>query len=305
MTNESPVRILIARRPHPTESSAEEFAAWFARTSPAVIRTVTVLPSIWPSGAPDELGEDYQRWIRKETKKCERAALEALKEACVPDDSLDATPFQFVTAASETDALSAAATNFNATIILLGSHASAPEGRFVAGSTADALLHCAPVSLGLAPRDLRASKKGVTRVNCAYVDTEQSQEALRKACDYAHRWDVPLRLVAFTPHGPSMYPTETLYKHAKEATRQWRDQAQIILERGQERALARFDDLRVDLAIGSGEDWESSITDLDWKKGDLLVVGSSTLGVFGHTFLGSSTNQIVRNSPVPTVIVPV
>ena len=142
-------------------------------------------------------------------------------------------------------------------------------------------------------------------MNCAYVDTEQSHEALRKACDYAHRWNVPLRLVAFTPHGPSMYPTETPYRHAQEATRQWRDQAQSILERGEERALERCASLHVDLAIGSGDDWESSITNLEWKKGDLLIVGSSTLGVFGHTFTGSSINQIVRHSPVPTVIVPV
>ncbi|TIH71146.1 universal stress protein, partial [Klebsiella pneumoniae] len=102
MTDESPVRILIARSPHPAESSAEEFAAWIARTSPATIRTVTVLPSIWPSDTPDGLGEDYQHWIRKETKNCERAALQALKNARVPDDSLDTHPFEFITATSET-----------------------------------------------------------------------------------------------------------------------------------------------------------------------------------------------------------
>ena len=38
--------------------------------------------------------------------------------------------------------------------------------------------------------------------------------------------------------------------------------------------------------------------------GDLLIVGSSTLGPFGRVFIGSSTNQIVRHCPVPTLITP-
>ncbi|MGY0604365.1 universal stress protein, partial [Corynebacterium amycolatum] len=88
---------------------------------------------------------------------------------------------------------------------------------FRMGSTADALLHCSPLPLMLVPRNLDFSKAGPTRVNCAYVDTEQSQQALRHASDLARRWEVPLRLVAFSPAGVSLDPTQVAFGDAVDA----------------------------------------------------------------------------------------
>ena len=44
--------------------------------------------------------------------------------------------------------------------------------------------------------------------------------------------------------------------------------------------------------------------DVDWADGDVLVVGSSSLGPIARVFLGSRAAKIVRHSPVPVVIVP-
>ncbi|MDO5684864.1 MAG: universal stress protein [Bifidobacterium sp.] len=313
MATNEPLTILIARKPGSTTTWGEEFAAWIARTGErrhrrkngVSVRTITVLPTIWPSDEPAAMSDNHRSWIEAEAQACRHAALHALKHADVPKSCRAKEPFEFISRSSETAAITQAATDCNADFVVIESSPDAPDGRFQAGSTADALLHCAPVSLALTPRSPKFSKKGIARVNCTYVDTEQSKEALRKACDLAHLWGIPLRLVAFAPRGASMYPTQTPYHHEDEDMVEWREQALALLDRGRDRALARHADLDVEMAIGTGHDWSGAMENINWKKSDVLIVGSSTLGVFGQVFLGSSTNQIVKHSPVPTIIVPV
>ena len=57
-------------------------------------------------------------------------------------------------------------------------------------------------------------------------------------------------------------------------------------------------------AIGYGEDWGEALEDIEWQDGDVLVVGSSSIGPLARVFLGSRATKIVRHSPVPVVVVP-
>ena len=43
---------------------------------------------------------------------------------------------------------------------------------------------------------------------------------------------------------------------------------------------------------------------MEWEDGEVLVVGSSAIGPVARVFLGSRASKIVRNSPVPVVVVP-
>jgi nucleotide-binding universal stress UspA family protein len=56
--------------------------------------------------------------------------------------------------------------------------------------------------------------------------------------------------------------------------------------------------------IGHGESWDEALEDVEWEEGDVLVVGSSSSGPIARVFLGSRASRIVRNSPVPVVVVP-
>ena len=60
----------------------------------------------------------------------------------------------------------------------------------------------------------------------------------------------------------------------------------------------------LEIAIGRGEHWEEALEDIEWEDGDVLVVGSSTIGPVARVFLGSRGAKIVRHSPVPVVVVP-
>src|SRR5699024_5740075 len=138
-----------------------------------------------------------------------------LLAAGVPEKMLDEEQLAMVYSDhSETSRLMVAGEELGADVILLGTQADSQDGRYRMGSSADALLHCSPLPLMLVPRNLNFSKAGPTRVNCAYVDTEQSQQALRHASDLARRWGVPLRLVAFSPAGVSLDPTQVAFGDA-------------------------------------------------------------------------------------------
>ncbi|MDK8511530.1 universal stress protein [Corynebacterium bovis] len=301
-----PLRILVTWRPESTGTECADYAAWLARTQPVVVRTVTVISRVWSPQPNGRTNSDFERWLAAESTACAASARDALRAAGVPASMIDPDqPSVVEIDHSETTALISAAEDFGADLMLLGSHPAAPRGRFRIGSTADALLHCAPLPLGLAPRQPKLSKRGVTRVNCSYVDTEQSHQALRHAADLAHRWGVPLRLVAFSPRGATMYPTEVSFDESSDMMVEWREQALALLDRGRDRALERHGDLHVLTETGSGYGWSGAMNALKWKKGDLLVLGSSVLGDFNRVFIGPSTNQIVRHSPAPVLISPV
>ncbi|WP_311488979.1 universal stress protein [uncultured Corynebacterium sp.] len=267
--------------------------------------------------------EAFNTWLEAEMAAAGESARAALLAAGVPEKMLDEEQLAMVYSDhSETSRLIEAGEEFGADVILLGSQADSPDGRFRMGSTADALLHCSPLPLMLVPRNLDFSKAGPTRVNCAYVDTEQSQQALRHASDLARRWDVPLRLVAFSPAGVSLDPTQVAFGDAVDAAgagsagvdsagassaaaplaEAWQVQATELLERGRKRALSRHPDLEVTTKTGIGASWEEAVGAIKWRKGDLMVMGSSVLGDFNRVFIGPSTNQILRHVPVPVFL---
>lgn len=306
-----PLRLMMTWRPGSTGNESAQVLAWIARTKaelPGSItaRTATVISRSWSPQEGSREQQEYQRWLDAESEACAATAQAAIREAGAPAGLLDEQyPSAVATDHSETKHLIDAAQDFGADIMIIGSHPAAPRGRFRVGSTSDALLHCSPLPLLLAPRSPSLSKRGVTRVNCSYVDTEQSHQALRLASDMAARWNVPLRLVAFSPRGATMYPTQVPFEDNSNMMVEWREQALALLDRGRDRALVRHPNLRVETDAGSGYGWSGAINSLKWKKGDLLVIGSSVLGDFNRVFIGPSTNQILRHAPVPVLVSPV
>jgi nucleotide-binding universal stress UspA family protein len=61
---------------------------------------------------------------------------------------------------------------------------------------------------------------------------------------------------------------------------------------------------QLEAVVGRGETWDEALDDVEWDEGDVLVVGSSTIGPVARVFLGTRANKIVRESPVPVIAVP-
>lgn len=60
----------------------------------------------------------------------------------------------------------------------------------------------------------------------------------------------------------------------------------------------------LELEAAVGRSWCVAMDSVEWDRGDVLVVGSSSTHRLSRVLLGSSAAKIVRHSPVPVVVVP-
>ncbi|HEU0182012.1 MAG TPA: universal stress protein, partial [Agromyces mariniharenae] len=54
----------------------------------------------------------------------------------------------------------------------------------------------------------------------------------------------------------------------------------------------------------TGATIEEAVEGLDWHDGELVLVGSSRLAAPRHLFLGSTAAKMLRELPVPMIVVP-
>ncbi|MGD7002637.1 universal stress protein [Corynebacterium halotolerans] len=302
-----PIRVLVAWRPDSRGTESLEFAAWLGRTTPIVVRVATTFLRPWPSTSLSKLGGKYSKWHRKEALACDTKVRKALRNAGLPEEQWDEDVSVFSDGTSESVLLTQAAADFGADLMVLGSKAAAPKGRFLAGSTADALLHSSPQPLALAPRAVKLSKRGVTRVNFAYLtgDPEESTQSLYFAASLAQRWQLPLRVLAFSPGGIADDPVNDQLDLAADLTVEWREHSMALLDRAKDSVLDRYPELNMTTDIGSGAGWSGAVESLKWKKGDLICLGSAPPGPIERVFIGSTATDFLGHVQVPVLIHPV
>jgi nucleotide-binding universal stress UspA family protein len=172
------------------------------------------------------------------------------------------------------------------------------------GSTVNRLLHSAHVPVAVAPRGFRAPAGArVERVTAAFAGA--GDDLVVAAGGVAARVGATLRIASFAVRPRAPYTVAVGREADDSAVTEWVDE----IRAAQQAALDRVRELPVvpsdcDAVVGRGEDWEDALDDIDWGPGDVLVVGSSSVGPLARVFLGSRSEKIVQHSPVPVVVVP-
>jgi nucleotide-binding universal stress UspA family protein len=197
-----------------------------------------------------------------------RAALERARER-LPGDVAAASLVHH--ARSAPAGLLEVAERHEAPMIVVGT-----SGHPAIGSVTARLLHGSPVPVALAPHAFRARPAArVGRVTAAFGGSRGLVDA---AAALAARLGAPLRIASFAVPAHGSYGAE-----AEE------------IETGMGHAPA---------VVGYGSSWEAAIDDVEWREGDVLVVGSSSAAPAARVFLGSRASRIIRHSPVPVLVVP-
>ena len=290
--------LLVAYAPDGRSKAVLDLAAMFARSAGEELVVCAVVPAPWyPS--PARVDAEYRDYLHK-------TAEEALVKARLrlPAD----LPARYVVhdARSAPAGLLEVAEQEGAALILTGSSPAGGTGHVTPGSVSSRLLYSSPIPVALAPRGFRARPDArVARVSAAFGGTETAENLVIAAAGVAARVGATLRLVSFAVRSRAPY-TVAVGTEADEAlVAEWSHE----MEEASRSALAKVHDLpRVPhecaIAIGRGEDWEEALEDVEWDDGDVLVVGSSTIGPVARVFLGSRGAKIARHSPVPVVVVP-
>ena len=194
----------------------------------------------------------------------------------------------------------------DANLIVVGSSSAGVFGHVALGSVSDRLLHSSPVSVALSPRGHRCKPDSrVERVTAAFGGSEVADDLVLGAAAVAAHVGASLRVASFAVRSRPPYTAGVGSGPEQAIIKQWVQEieaaSRAILERiGELPAVPR----ELETVIGYGENWDEALEDIEWRDGDVLVVGSSAVGPVARVFLGSRASKIVRHSPVPVVVVP-
>lgn len=290
--------LVVGFTPHKGDRTPIMLGATLARSAGQDLRVVTVVPAPWPTPVAGGTDREFKRWSQEYGARAVAESESAIAELC-PDLSVEAVA---VPGSSVAAALIAEAERADAAMIVVGSGHDGSWGSVVVSSTADRLLHSAHIPVAVATRGYRATPDAtVTRATCAFRGDESSRAVLTRAAAICRDVGASLRVATFAVRGRTMYPPEVLGEDDildAYVTHTSAEQDKAVAALGAEAPA------EVETAVATGRTWSQALEALHWDRGDVLVVGSSSASLMSRLFLGSNATKIVRQSPVPVIVVP-
>ncbi|MFT4230179.1 MAG: universal stress protein [Microbacterium sp.] len=290
--------ILVGYRSDETGVAALSLAALLARSADTDLVVCAIVANAWPVD-PTNLDVEYLAYL-------DRVAEQHLEQARAR--LADDVPTTFVThrAGSVPKGLMEAADEHDADLIVVGSSSAAAHGRLSLGATAERIAHSSSLPVAMAPRGFRAAPAStVRRVTVAYGGSTGGGELVQAAARVAAQVGASLRLAAFAVRPTTPFAGSVVSGNDDLVVEQWAKRATDAIQ-------SELDEVRqlphvpgeLDAVLGEGLSWADAIDDAGWAEGDVLVIGSSRGGPVARVFLGSRSSKILRNAPVPVVVVP-
>ncbi|WP_319428891.1 universal stress protein [Mycobacterium sp. RTGN5] len=280
------MRLLIGYLATPGGADALALGVRLARTFDAELDICAVLPVPIPLNMEyqGELGDQAEQWLDE--------ALET-----VPEGITAHTHVSFHESFAE--GISAEAERLAAAAIVVGGAGGGLAGGFSLGSVVNELLHSAPVPVVVAPRGIRHSDvERIRSVTCAVGMRPGAEHLLDMAVRVSTAAGTPLRLVSLVPQDEygsrNQAGPETIRQQAL-------DHAAATLATAKSSLAEGFP---VSVMVADGATVEAAVEKLDWRDGDLIMVGSSRLAQPRRLFLGSTAAKMLRVLHVPLVVVP-
>lgn len=284
--------------PEESDPGGLQLASMLARSTGEDLVVAAVVPAPWfPSMA--RIDAEYRAYVNAEADDALAVARSRLPTGL-------AATFVRHAARSVPAGLLELAEQHDARVIVLGSSSAGVFGHVALGSVTGRLLHSSPRPLALATRGFRTrTGTRVRRVTVAYGGSQAAEDLVVATAPIAAACGASLRLASFAvwsrPPYTSRLGTDTEDTVLAEWLAGMRAAAREVLAEVRLQPDVPHD---LDGVVGIGPTWEAALDDVEWAGGDILVVGSSTVGSLMTVFLGSRATKIVRHSPVPVVVMP-
>ena len=276
---------------------AVTLGAMLARPANLRLVVTAVVPEPWP---PHPVRSDEQ-FLAYQASMAEKALTEAQPQV----GNHRAVDYVLRRARSVSSGLLEVAEENDATYVVLGSSPNGALNRVAIGGIADRILHSAAVPIVVAPRDF-TFRPGyrLSRITVAFGRGDGDSDLLVRATDRAMSVGADLRVACFAV--APLASLATLGGAAAEAETlvadRWVDSLKPIIAATLERSTGHPAADTIDITVGRGSSWAEALTDIAWSNDEILVVGTSSSPI-GRIFLGSHAAKIVRNSPVPVMLV--
>lgn len=270
-------------------ADAAALGARLARSLGAVLHLVIVLPSEGTRNAAVPPERAYEDHIRRQAK-------EWLEDAVVrlPQELTRTGHVRF--GESYADGLIAAGEEFGARLIVVGAAGGSLFGRHRLGSVASELLHSSTIPVALAPAGTADEDDHIVpRITVAVGTRPGADNLLDEAVSMATESRVGLRLVSLVPFDvPPGLDTGAIRVVGDEHAQEVLAVAKGLLP----------DELDAQIEHAPGDSVEDAVAHLSWLPGEVVLVGSSRLAQPRRLFLGSTAAKMLRELPVPMIVVP-
>ncbi|WP_299517909.1 universal stress protein [uncultured Serinicoccus sp.] len=265
---------------------------WAARLSAAAgeeLHVAMILPSDERSViTPPDAG--YDRHLRERAQGWLDEATSAL-----PTGTAHRTHVRY--ADSFAEGLIDLADDLDASTIVVGAADGAHLGRHRLGSTTNELLHSSDVPVMVVPRGSAETEgsDGIPRLTVAVGTRPGAPALLHEAVRLATATGAGLRLVSLvTVDLPGSIDTQTIRMAGEAHAGEVMKAVRSALPEG----------LHVETVTGRGSTIQEAVSQLDWRPGEVILVGSSRLASHRRLFLGSTASKMLRELTVPMVVVP-
>jgi nucleotide-binding universal stress UspA family protein len=291
------VTVVVGYRAGKIGLSGLHLAVRAARTLETSLTVATIVPRPWLTPSLARVDAEYEHWA-------DHLAADSAKEAerfLYPLAGGIEINYVHRAHRSVSGGLIELVEEVDAEVLVLGSLPSGGHEQVVIGTTADWLLHASPVPVAISPRGYRSYTDRLTRLTCAYSATPDSIDVVRRCVETADRFGVPVRVLTFAVRGKTMYPPAVGLDVEDSILDAWALQAQEILESLKTEGQVGED---VVLQVVTGHSWKEALDKADWEDGEILALGTTPRGDIRRVFLGSRSAKIIRESPVPVLVLP-
>jgi nucleotide-binding universal stress UspA family protein len=277
---------------------AVSLGAMLARSTNQRLVVTAVVAAPWPPRP----SRAEQQFLAHQTSTAEKALTEARSQV----GNHPAAEFVLRHGRSVATGLLDVAEENDASYVVLGSSPNGALNRVAIGGVADRILHSAGVPVLVAPRDF-TFRPGyrLSRITVAFGRGDGDSDLLAQAADRAMSIGARVRVACFAVE--PLASLATLGGAASDAeplvAERWVDHLKPIIAAALERTTRPPSADDVDITVGRGPTWAAALADVSWTNDEILVIGTSSSPI-GRLFLGSHAAKIVRNSPIPVMLVP-
>ncbi|KQM80641.1 universal stress protein [Agromyces sp. Leaf222] len=285
----APRRIVVGYTANDSGADALALATRLATASEAQLDVVMVLPSeARSSTVPSDVG--YERHLKARSRSWLAEA-----SASLDPDLVQSLHVRY--AESFAEGLIESAHEFGASLIVVGAARGGILGRSRIGSVANELLHSSDVPVALAPAGSRelAASAGVSRITAALGSRPGAGVLLDAAVRLTKSLRAPLRLLSLVPIDLPSGMDEGLAELTGTA------HADEVLAAAKRELPAGIE---ATAEVATGDTIEAAVRSLSWHEGEIVLVASSRLATPSHLFLGSTASKMLRELPVPMIVVP-
>lgn len=299
MTERSGAIVVGVSPAHPS-LAAVRLGALLARSHRAQLVLVAVTSAAWPP-LPAHRGADSD-FREFATKRAEAAISQA--RAWLPPGTAVAAAVRGASSARR--GLLDACTEYGAVRLVVGARAEGAHDEIELGSVASSLMQSAHLPIAIAPHGFTVAEDArVSRVTASYSGSETSGELVLGAAAAAAKMGCGIRVASYHTRPRGFAEAGVGLDVEDEVIAEWG----VAIKQHVSQLLGEIEDFAmppadIDAAVGVGKRWHEALRAIEWLPGEVLLIGSTSLGPIARVSLGSHAAKIVRHSPVPVVVVP-